>query len=86
MPPLHMTGPTLRINSATFHRLHDVHLVIEVVNEEVQAGRVEGGESERPHCSDVGVHMQCCQAEEAAPDEPCNLCMLHLALRRAHID
>jgi len=53
---------------------YDLYLLIKGVNQKLQSRRVEGSKGERPNCSDVGIHMQHCQAQEADPNQPRQAC------------
>lgn len=52
----------------------EADLVVEGVNQELQARGVERGEGKGTHCLHVGIHMQRCEAEKADPDQPWHLC------------
>ena len=39
------------------HKEVGLYLLIEGICEQLQPGRVEGGQGKGPHCSDVSIHM-----------------------------
>ena len=51
-----------------------LYLLIKGVDQKLQPRRVEGSKGQRPDCSDVGIHMQYCQAQEADPNQPWQAC------------
>ena len=53
---------------------YQLYLLVEGVDQKLQPSRVERCKGEGPDCSDVGIHMQYCQAQEADPNQPRQAC------------
>ena len=53
---------------------YQLYLLVEGVNQKLQPRRVEGSKGERPDCSDIGINMEYCQAQEVDPDQPRKAC------------